>query len=234
MNLILCLFIHSVFVILIIRTEVLHWIFPFCHIYQSKSLSNESKKILLNTKWKPKHLQTHFFSFLPWLGRIADFQTVVWFLQVNFMCCHLLMPHWIAWIFAAVPGSGTCTSGRHMASGTDVCGVRGHLGPLMQTKDEKLKTTQMNKPRQWLHGWTAHTETLSSVTQGGWVQKERWALTETAQDKKNNTHINLHVCVTTLMAWGYKLTGFKWRFDCTMQSCRQLHWGRFCRPTIRL
>lgn len=85
------------------------------------------------------------------LGRIVHFQTLVGFLQGNFACCHLLMPHWITWIFV-VSGSGMSTSGRHMPSKTDAWGVRGQLGSLIQIKDEKWRTTEMNKPLKWLQG----------------------------------------------------------------------------------
>lgn len=65
----------------------------------------------------------------------------------------------------AVLGSGTSTSGRHMPSETDVRGVMGHLGPLKQIKEEKWRTTEMNKRLKWLQGRTEQSETLISITQ---------------------------------------------------------------------
>ena len=38
---------------------------------------------------------------------------------------------------SAVWDSHASTSGRHMPSETDVCGVTGHPGPLIQIKEEK-------------------------------------------------------------------------------------------------
>ena len=67
--------------------------------------------------------------------------------------------------FFAVWGSGTSTSGRHMPSETDVRGVMGRLGPLKQIKEEKWRTTEMNKPLKWLQGRTEQSETLISITQ---------------------------------------------------------------------
>lgn len=56
-----------------------------------------------------------------------------------FACCHLAMPVELPGIcsFSAAWGSHASTSGRHMPGETDVCGVRGQPGPLMQIKEEK-------------------------------------------------------------------------------------------------
>lgn len=73
------------------------------------------------------------------------------------------MPRRTARIFCAW-GSVTSTSGRHMPGETDVREARGHLGPLMQIKEEKWRTTEMNKPLKWLQGWTAERARLWSAS----------------------------------------------------------------------
>lgn len=86
---------------------------------------------------------------------------------------------------------GTCLSE------TDARRVRGHLGPLMQIKDEKWRTTEMNKPLKWFQGWTAQSETdqhhsgMRAMT--GWLitQKDR---KEAAckSDHSDNTGLKSH------------------------------------------
>lgn len=102
----------------------------------------------------------------------------------------------------AVWGSNEATSGRHMPSETDVWGVRGHLGPLMQIKEEKWGTTEMNKPLKWLQGWTAPSETLMSITQiSVWW---RAGCLHPKRPQKPGPKIistNLHGRVITLMTW---------------------------------
>lgn len=123
-----------------------------------------------------------------------------------------------------------------MPSETDVWGVRGHLGPLMQIKEEKWGTTEMNKPLKCLQGWTAPSETLISITQiSVWWRAGCLHRKEAPEARTKNHFYYLHVCVIMLMTWVGKTwthNAFHFRFChkmCTTFFFYQGFWN-FWRP----
>lgn len=111
-----------------------------------------------------------------------------------------------------------------MPSETDVWKVTGHLGPLMQIKEEKWRTTEMNKPLKWLQGWTAQRETLISITQVCMWWWAVWLHKKTGCGTKNHSACICDYIYNTGPKYGFQLRYLQyWLLSTFTEDCSTLN-----------